>query len=331
MKKDKLIDLGEQGIIALFEALSKGLPSFPQIVKGIGDDTAVLDMGNKYLLITTDILIENIHFDWKWFNPFQLGYRSLAVNLSDIAAMGGKARYFLVSIGLPKKFLKESLKELIAGIKSLARRHSLALIGGDTIAAPNTIVNIIVIGQVDKDKILLRSGAQMGDTIFVSSHLGEAAAGLALLKRNLIAKNPLFSKLASAHLLPEPELSLADCLANTKKVHAAIDISDGIAKDLNLLCEASGVGARIYKDLLPISKACHEAAHLLNEDPIDWALQGGEDYGLLFTVPKDQAENVKKIVSAALNQELYVIGEIIKEGIYLDTEKLNIGGFDHFR
>jgi thiamine-monophosphate kinase len=331
MKNDKLTDLGEQGIIALFEALSKSLPSFPQIVKGIGDDTAVLDMGNKYLLITTDVLIENIHFDWKWFNPFQLGYRCLAVNLSDIAAMGGEARYFLVSIGLPKKFLKESLKKLTTGIKNLAKRYSLSLIGGDTVAASKTIINITVIGQVDKDKILLRSGAQIGDTIFVSGHLGEAAAGLALLKKNLIARNPLFPKLASAQLLPEPELSLADCLANTKKVHAAIDISDGIAKDLNLLCEASGVGARIYQDLLPISKACYEAAHLLNEDPINWALQRGEDYRLLFTVPKDQAENVKKIVDMALNRKLYIIGEIINEGIYLDTEKLTIGGFDHFR
>lgn len=331
MKKDKLIDLGEQGIIALFESLSKDLPSFPQIVKGIGDDTAVLDMENKYLLITSDVLIENVHFDWQWFNPFQLGYRSLAVNLSDIAAMGGEARYFLVSISLPRKFLKESLKELIAGMKSLASHYSLALIGGDTVASPKTIINITVIGQVDKDKILFRSGAQVGDAILVSSHLGEAAAGLALLKKDLTSENPLFSQLTLAHLLPQPELDLANCLANTKNVHAAIDISDGIAKDLNLICEASRVGARIHQDLLPISRACYEAAHFLKEDPINWALQGGEDYGLLFTVPKDQVENIKKIVSVALNRKLYLIGEIIKEGIYLDTEKLNIGGFDHFR
>ena len=335
MKNDKLSDLGEQGVISLFESLSKELPFLPQIVKGIGDDAAVLDIGDKYLLITTDTLIEGIHFDWRWFDPFQLGYKSLAVNLSDIAAMGGKASYFLISIGLPKKFLKESLRKLSEGIKTLAKKYSLSLIGGDTVESPKTIINITVIGQVEKDKILLRSGAKVGDAIFVSGHLGDAAAGLALLKKGLASQNPLFSQLALAHLLSEPELALGQCLANTKKVHAAIDISDGIAKDLRLLCEASGVGAKIHHDLLPISDACYEAANLLNEDPINWAVGGGEDYCLLFTAPKDQAEDIEKTVSTTLNRKLYIIGEIIEKGdIYIDTAKglkrLKVSGFNHF-
>jgi len=327
--------LKEKDIISLFEEIVKVAPSPPFLLKGIGDDAAVLEFAGNYLLCTTDLLVEDTHFRWEWMSPFALGYKSLAVNISDIAAMGGRPECFTVSVGFPKDFSEERLLEFLRGLESIARKYKLSLIGGDTVHSEKTIINVMVIGRVEKNQVLFRSGAQVGDVIFVSGYLGNAAAGLAILEQGIEKENELFSQLIKAQLLPEPEVDLGYYLAQTGLVHAMIDISDGIASDLTWICQESGVGAYVYQELLPISPACKIAAKRLNQDYLSWALSGGEDYRLLFTAPKKTADELKQSVAKALNKEIFIIGEVTAGArVYLiqDGQKKDITGkgYTHF-
>ncbi|MDL1955810.1 MAG: thiamine-phosphate kinase [Candidatus Desulfofervidus auxilii] len=322
----------EKNIIELFKIITKDLtvPSF--VKKGIGEDAAVLEIGGSYYLITTDLLIEDTHFKQKWISPFALGYKALAVNLSDIAAMGGKPEYFLISIGIPKDFSSKDIDELIKGLKKIAQKYQVFLIGGDTVRAEKIVINITVLGKTEK-KPFFRSGAKVGDIILVSRFLGDAAAGLAILENNLNQKD--FLSLINAHLFPEPEVDLGLYLAETQLVHAAIDISDGIASDLMWICEESNVGAKIYKTKIPISSICKKAAHKLNKNPLEWALSGGEDYALLFTIPPNALKQIKEGIWKKFKREVFVIGEITEGNkVLLVSEKKIIDisgkGFSHF-
>lgn len=325
--------LKEKNIISLFEEMAKATPSPSFLLKGIGDDAAVLEFADTYLLYTTDLLVENTHFRWEWMPPFALGYKSLAVNLSDIAAMGGKPECFTVSIGLPEDFPEEKLFAILKGLESIARKYKVSLIGGDTVQSEKTVINIMVIGQAKKNQVLFRSSAQVGDVIFVSGYLGDAAAGLAILEQGI--EDESFSLLIKAQLLPEPEVALGCYLAQTGLVHAMIDISDGIASDLGWICQESGVGAFIYHDLLPISPACKRAASRLHQDYLSWALGGGEDYRLLFTAPQETADELRQKVAEEFKREIFIIGEITAgDRVYLvhNGQKKDITGkgYSHF-
>jgi thiamine-monophosphate kinase len=327
---------GETGLIA---ALAEGFgPSPPEVILGIGDDCAALDLGGRdYLLWTVDTLIEGVHFDPAYISHKQLGRRSLAVNLSDIAAMGGTPAYALLSLGWPPARELSQTLELGNGLAELAAEYGVAVVGGDTVAAPHGImVTVSVLGRVPKDEMLTRSGAGVGDYIYVTGPLGEAAAGLEILRRQLRMAPELAEPLLKAHLDPTPQLAAGRLLAQERLASAAIDLSDGPATDLFHICRASGVGARLEAATIPISTGVATVGRELEREPLDLALKGGEDYQLLFTAHPSQKERLARLFRQAGLTPPGRIGEIVAgEDVTLATpageEIISGTGFDHFR
>ena len=295
-----LQDIGEFGLIRRIAKAEK--ISDKDVVVGIGDDTAVLKYKkNLYLLLTTDMLIEGVHFNKK-ATPFQIGWKALAVNISDIAAMGGIPKYGLVSLGLKKNTSLKFVDELYCGIKTIARKFDVKILGGDTVSSSKLVINIALTGEVEKKYLTLRKGAKIGDKIYVTGRLGGSISG--------------------KHLSFIPRVKEARYLVKNLHPTAMIDISDGLLSDLKRICEASNVGARIEQSKIPVSR---EAVSLQN------ALTGGEDFELLFTVSK-KYNNLIKSAKFSITQ----IGEITKRGIILLDERnknihLKETGFDHFK
>ncbi|HCC68649.1 MAG TPA: thiamine-phosphate kinase [Nitrospiraceae bacterium] len=329
----KLSELGEFGLI---RRLKKSLQKIsPQVLEGIGDDAAALRPSKKKLLITTDMLLEGIHFDLRFYTLFQLGYKTLAVNISDIIAMGGTPKYFLLGLGIPNGYTSQALDELFSGIKTLAEKHKIEIIGGDTCASNHgLILSGTLLGETNT--VIKRSGAKVGNGIFVTGTLGDSAMGLMLLKRlkrpvkiqnenlnfkihhsqlNFYTALPLFKK----HLMPEPRF-----LKRIKDITAMIDISDGLLIDLCHICEESNVGAKIYLNKIPISKELLSTSKLMKINPIELALKGGEDYELLFTAPAGSKVNGT------------LIGEITRKGRVMVDESgketsFRPEGYEHFK
>jgi thiamine-monophosphate kinase len=323
---------------ALILALSRrfGAPP-PEVVLGIGDDCAAIALdGDRYLLWTVDTLVEGVHFDLAYTSLAQVGWKALAVNLSDIAAMGGEPRYALLSLGWPKARDHALALELAEGLAQAGRDYGVAVIGGDTVASPELSVTITVTGLVPANEMLRRAGARVGDRIYVTGPLGESAAGLEVLRRGLALAPNLTAALAQAHLKPRPQLQAGRVLAREGLASAAIDLSDGVATDLFHLCRESGVGARIPADLVPVSPRVQAALPILQRHPLDLALKGGEDYQLLFTSPPEQAGALGPAFSRAGLPEPLFLGEIFAgAGVTLSTaqgeEDISGQGFDHFR
>ncbi|MFH1596068.1 MAG: thiamine-phosphate kinase [Pseudomonadota bacterium] len=273
---------------ALIAALHERFgPAPPEVILGIGDDCAAISLdGSDYLLWTMDTLVEGVHFDLSYTPLEKLGWKALAVNLSDIAAMGGEPRYALLSLGWPPRRDRAGALTLADGLARAAREYGVAVIGGDTVASPGGLaVTLTLTGVVDAAQMLRRAGAQAGDLVYVTGTLGEAAAGLEILKRGVEMDQELKEALIEAHLAPRPQLQAGRVLARQGLATALIDLSDGVATDLSHLCRASGVGARIRGAAVPISAGLAAAASLLGRDPLQLALTGGEDYQLLFTCP----------------------------------------------
>jgi len=327
------------GEAALITALSQIFgPAPAKVAVGIGDDCAALDLaGPDYLLWTVDTLIEGVHFDLAYFSLPQLGRKALAVNLSDIAAMGGEPLYALLSLGWPPDRDSAGALALGEGLAQIAREYGVAVIGGDTVASPpGLMVTLSLLGRVDRGEMLQRRGALIGDQIYVTGPLGEAAAGLEVLKRRLTLEPDLQEALCQAHLDPRPQLRAGRVLAGQKLATALIDLSDGVATDLGHICRASGVGARIPAAAVPVSPQVLAAAPILGRHPLDLALKGGEDYQLLFTSPKEQAPALFQAFQKAGLPPPLPLGEIIAgAGVLLAApggEKEITGeGFDHFR
>ena len=299
-----LQDIGEFGLI---KRIAEGEKiSDKEVVVGIGDDTAVLKYKkNLYLLLTTDILIEDVHFDKK-AAPFQIGYKALAVNISDIAAMGGIPKYVLVSLGLKKNTSLKFVDELYQGIRSLAKKFKVKIVGGDTVASSKIVISVALTGEVEKKYLTLRKGAKIGDKIYVTGRLGGSISG--------------------KHLSFIPRLKEARYLVENLHPTSMIDISDGLLSDLRRICEASGLGAKICQEKIPLSK---EATSSEN------ALTGGEDFELLFTLCHHPPHLGRRdrVGEIPITQ----IGEITKKkGIILLDGKgkkvlLKKTGFDHFK
>jgi thiamine-monophosphate kinase len=330
----KLKEIGEFGFI---NRIARGSICNPRnIIRGIGDDAAVFKLDNKKrLVITTDLLIEKIHFIRDKIKPYDLGCKAMTVNLSDIAAMGAKPEHALISIGIPKDIEIKYLDKLYSGIKKTAAIHSVNIIGGDTTGSESgLVINIALTGSAPENRILYRNTAKPGDKIFVTGSLGDSRAGLYFILNN-IKPSGIFSKLLTAHNRPYPYVREGRFLAELEGVHAAIDISDGLSSDLGHIADESGVGFVINADLLPISDTLTKFCKKYSFDAIDYALAGGEDYVLAFTV---KASAVKKIESAyqkKFGSEISCIGEITQEkravyrnGIYSSIEAK---GWDHFR
>lgn len=253
------------------------------VIKGIGDDAAVIRMGDKHLLVTSDMMVEGVHFDLSFITPFQLGHKFLAINISDIYAMGGVPSYFLISLGIPESIKSRFIKELYSGIIKIAERYDIKIVGGDTCRSERGLVlSGMLIGY--GDRVIMRSGAKVGDKIYVTDTLGDSSAGLYLLKRRkrriyTLSSEGVGINLIKRHLMPEP-IPISE--SESKKINAMIDISDGLLIDLWRICDESGVGAVIYRERIPISEELKKISNKFGLDPYSYALRGGEDYVLLF-------------------------------------------------
>jgi thiamine-monophosphate kinase len=266
------------------------------IVRGIGDDAAVIASGrHRHDLFTTDLLAEGIHFERRTAAFTDIGFRAATANLSDIAAMGGIPKYVLVSLAMPRDATGRQVKQFYDGVMAACRPHRVRLIGGDTSASKGGwFVNIVLIGSSNSGRLLLRSGARAGHDLYVTGTLGDSRAGLHILQRtrsgadarSLTAADRRF--LIQRHLRPSARVREGRWLSEANWATAAIDVSDGLSGDLRHLCESSGVGAIVELAALPISPACRRYALCLKQNPERFALAGGEDYELLFTVPARQ-------------------------------------------
>ncbi len=330
-------------LLTLYAALIAALnrlfgPPPAAVALGIGDDCAALALaGDDFLLWTVDTLVEGIHFDLSYFSLVQLGRKALAVNLSDIAAMGGEPLYALLSLGWPRERDAAGALDLGKGLALAAQEYGVAIIGGDTVAAPaGVMITLTLLGRVPREEMLTRQGARVGDLVYVTGPLGEAAAGLEILARDLTLDVETQAALVAAHLNPRPQLQAGRVLARDRLANALIDLSDGVATDLGHICLASGVGARIPGAAAPVSPRVTTVAPHLGLDPLDLALKGGEDYQLLFTVPPAKVTALCEAFFQAGLASPLPLGEIVAgAGVFLETaagEKEITGqGFDHFR
>ena len=330
--------LGEFGLIG---RLTAGLASRPDVLVGVGDDCAVLDLGGEQILLATcDALLDGEHFLRAVATPEQIGRHAMAVNLSDIASMGGAPRYALVSLILPADLPITFMDGVYRGLRLEAERYGAVIVGGNITRSPGSLgIDITLLGQARRDAVLLRSGAQAGDALLVTGWLGEAAAGLQLLLHpELAAPSSVAERLKLAQLVPVPRVPEGHVLADLGVVTAMLDVSDGLAADLGHLCEQSGVGARLDEASLPIQDATRQAAQLAGQSALDWALFGGEDYQLLFTAPPTAVPRIKEMLLITTGTIVSVIGEMLpaEAGLIIRTpdgssRPLAARGWDHLR
>jgi thiamine-monophosphate kinase len=333
----RLKEIGEFGFI---KKISRGCLVRPDgIVKAIGDDAAAFrsDPG-QLTLITTDLLVERIHFLRGSISGFDLGYKSLAVNLSDVAAMGGTAREAFVSIAIPNDCQLDYLDNIYDGIKDLAAEFNVNVLGGDTTRSKiDLIINIVIQGLVPEAELLCRDAARPADIICSTGCLGDSKAGLHLILNQIAADTRGLKSLLKAHNLPRPHLEEGRFLAGQSGVHAAIDTSDGLSSDLGHIAEESRVGARLYADKIPISRNLKDFCVRFDFDPVDYALSGGEDYTLLCTIAPQRVEKVTRDFEKNFKRPLFAIGEITADKqltlIYPDgkTKPIAPTGWDHFK
>ena len=310
----------------------------PEVKLGIGDDAAMVRIGRRnYLILTADLSVEGVHFTAALHPAESVGHRALARSLSDIAAMGGIPRFALISLAFPRAISRHWIEDFYRGVLGLADRFQVQVIGGDTSIVPRTVmIDVTVAGEVARGKGLLRSGARPGDQIFVSGTLGRSALGLEVLKsrargRKRVLRNRQENSeteaALKAHLYPEPRCELGHWLQRAGIPSALMDISDGLSTDLTRLCEASGVGAKVFAGRLA------GPAGVTPEHSLELALNGGEDYELLFTVPKRKQAKVPDVHGGV---PLRCIGQICRTrdvllvGLDGIPSPLVPAGYDHF-
>ncbi|HAG16610.1 MAG TPA: thiamine-phosphate kinase [Bacteroidales bacterium] len=315
-KRTELADLGE---FKLINRLTKNIRLRQKsTLLGVGDDAAILNFEQNKVLLSTDLLVEGIHFDLSYMPLKHLGYKAVMVNLSDIAAMNAKPTQITVGLAVSNRFSVEALEELYAGIQLACEKYDVDLVGGDTSSSTSgLILSISVLGAAEENKIVKRSTAKAGDLIVVSGDLGAAYAGLLLLEREkeLFKKDPTlqpdldgYEYVLERQLRPEARVDMVDRFAEMDLIPSSmIDISDGLASEVLHLCEESGLGCSIYEDKIPIDPQTVDVAELFNIHPITCALNGGEDYELLFTVSLPDFEKING------KGEFYIIGHMSEE------------------
>ena len=314
-----------------------------RIVRGIGDDAAVIASGRNRYLLTTDLLAEGIHFDRRTAAFTDIGFRAAAANLSDIAAMGGTPEYLLVALAIPRDAIGRQVRQLYDGMMAACRPHRVNLIGGDTSASRSGwFVNLMLVGSAAGGRLLFRSGAKEGDDLYVTGTLGDSRAGLQLLQRRGMAPAPSLQAahrrfLTQRHLRPTARIREGRWLSKARWATSAIDLSDGLSGDLRHLCAESGVGALIELAALPVSSACRRYAVSVKKDPTAFALAGGEDYELLFTV---SARHRARFERASMQQHFRMtkVGRMTaaKEGLRMTLpdgrqRPLPCSSYEHFR
>ena len=324
------MNVSEIGEFGLIERLAKaiGAERPESLIVGIGDDAAAWRVNGSVVLATTDTLVEGVHFLAGRTPWADLGWKALAVNVSDIAAMGGEPQYALVTLGLPPETPVQGVDELYEGLRECAREYGVAVAGGDVVRAPQVMVSVAVLGRAEvavdgRPRLMRRDAARAGYAIAVTGTLGRSAAGLRRLKEGAPADDPL----ARAHLRPRPPLALAR-RAVQLGVPCAIDISDGLLQDLGHVCEMSGLGAVVRAAAVPLSDELRDA---YADDALALACAGGEDYELLLVAPREPL--------AALGPEVSVIGEMVeskkREARLVDASgeemRVPVAGWDHLR
>lgn len=333
--------LGEFGLISRIR--NNFQTNHPRTIRGIGDDAAVIDAGDEFLLVSTDMLVEGIHFDLAYMPLMHLGYKSIAVNVSDIAAMNGKAQQITVSLGLSNRFSVEAIDALYAGIKAACENYSIDLVGGDTTSSTSgLIISVTAIGRVAKNRVTYRSGARENDIVCVTGDLGGAFAGLQVLEREkqVFLSDPemqpgleKYDYIVGRQLRPEARAEIILDLEEFGIIPTSmIDVSDGLASELLHLSNESKVGVRIYEDKIPIDQNTFDTAVEFNLDPITCALNGGEDYELLFTIRKTDQEKIKN------HPDVHMIGYMhsrIDQNVMVSKSgnlvPLRAQGWDHFK
>ncbi|MCX5991780.1 MAG: thiamine-phosphate kinase [Chloroflexi bacterium] len=326
----KVSELGEFGLIELLSGIVPQGGREHKVVAGIGDDAAAWRGDGFTVLATTDALVQGVHFmaDSPWW---ELGWKAVAVNLSDIAAMGGVPRYALVALSLPADTEVDNVVQLYRGMAELANQFNVAIVGGNTTSAPVVMITMTVIGQAQSEGMLTRSAAVPGDLIAVTGYLGSSVGGLMMLTHNLRFAPETADFLRKAYLQPQPRVVQGQLLVR-QGVRAGMDISDGLIADLGHLCKASRVGAIVRAGQIPIHPTVRAA---FPEDSINFALTGGEDYELLFAANKETIDNVGN--SPEADCPVTVIGEIISgSGISLlgkdgKPSRVDKKGWDHFK
>ncbi len=343
----KIKDIGEFALIErLADSLGKtGRGPGQGVIRGIGDDAAVLQAtSGTRILAACDMMVEGKHFDLSYFTPQQIGWRALAVNLSDIAAMGGKPRWALVSLGLKPEMEVAFAEGIYAGIAELAQKHGVAIVGGDTCSSPNCmIIDICILGEAYRSQVTYRSGANPGDLILVTGNLGSAAAGLSCLSSEKQLQIEGKERLVETHLTPFPRVGEAAALIESGTITAMDDISDGLALELHEISQASGLGAQIYQERIPQDEAAVSLAAHLEVNPLDWALYGGEDLELLLTIPGGngspyKARRLARILKRTTGTSLTLIGRMMDQAGDVEmvdpqgkTLPLPAEGYNHFR
>jgi thiamine-monophosphate kinase len=339
----KRTDISALGEFGLIDRLAAGLaPQRADTLKGIGDDAAVLEYGGSPVVVTTDMLVEGIHFDLMYQPLKHLGYKAIVVNLSDICAMNAVPRHVTVSIALSNRFSVEAVEELYDGMRTACRAYGVDLVGGDTTASPRgLVISVTAIGSASKEKLVYRSGAKPGDILCVTGDMGAAYLGLQILEREkqvFLADPQMQPQLSDKEYLirrqlkPEARLDSVEYFEKAGLVPTAmIDVSDGLASDLMHICKASGTGAFLEEAQVPIHDEARLQAMEFRLDPITCALHGGEDYELLFAVKPDDLDKVRFMDS------VYIIGEITpaEDGVKLHTSggqihELTAQGWKHF-
>lgn len=318
--------MAQRGEFGLIEFIKSHITT-PEGMVGIGDDCAIIGSNGEELLVTTDMLLEGVHFLRKSSTPEDIGWKSAAVNLSDIAAMGGDPLATFLSIALPKDAQGEWAERFVEGYAAISRHYGVPLLGGDTTSSLRDIaINVGVVGRCERGRAVTRSDARVGDGIFVTGTLGDSGAGLKALLGDL-AKDSDVGYLVERHLRPTPRLKEGKELASTGLVGAMMDISDGIASDLGHILRASRVGAIVELSSLPLSPSLERLCDTMGWDRYELATSAGEDYELLLTAPKEILHRV--------DFPLYQIGEIV-DGSEIEWRlegaktAITTKGFTHF-
>ncbi len=328
--RNELSALGEFGLI---DHITKHFEiNHASTIKGVGDDAAILDYGNEQTVISTDLLLEGIHFDLSYVPLKHLGYKSIIVNLSDIYAMNAIPTQVLVSIGISNRFSLEAVEELYQGMLIACKRYNIDLVGGDTSSSKQgLVISVTALGKSNKDKIAKRDTAQANDLLCVSGDLGAAYMGLQILERekNVFLSNQNlqpdlegYDYIVERQLKPEARKDIVELLATLNIVPSSMmDVSDGLASEILHICKASNVGCNLYEEKIPIDPLTYDTAREFNIDPTVCALSGGEDYELLFTIKQADYEKIKN------NSDVSVIGHITQasEGAMLISK----GGNQH--
>jgi len=331
----KVRDIGEFGLIERIHARA-GRSSYPVVI-GIGDDASVLDVGPRNQVVTTtDMLVEGVHFLREAIDPFDLGFKSHAVNLSDIAAMGAAPAQSFLSLGLPPDMDVQIIDTFMDGFVEAGK--GVPLSGGDTVSSPEGwLISVTVIGLAPAGRVLRRDAAEPGESIWLCGPLGDSAAGLSiLLGQSKKVDDADAAFLIKRHNHPLPQLRMGRILLEAGISNCAIDVSDGLLQDLGHICESSHLGAELQLESIPLSDPIRRLAADNEVDPYQWALRGGEDYSILFTVSPDKEKKLRTVLEKE-KIDAVPIGKIVPEAgirVYRDGTEVETGpdgGYDHFR